>query len=45
MKRLNRGGAFSLVELLVTMASVGDPKHEDLRWLTGTGSDASALKY
>ena len=25
--------------------SVGDPRHEDLRWLTGTASDASAGKY
>jgi prepilin-type processing-associated H-X9-DG protein len=24
---------------------VGDPHHEDVRWLTGTGSDATATKY
>jgi hypothetical protein len=24
---------------------VGDPKHEDIRWLTGTESDAGAAKY
>jgi len=24
---------------------VGDPKHDDVRWLTGTASDAQATAY